>query len=495
MVAVARRVLDWTWYPTLLAIAFVLEPYAHVDVPTSAGWRILFIAVGTGIVLTLLGRVALGRDRGAAAAGLAVMGLGMATSLDRILLVLAAIAIVAIEGILRARGRFKLAVPWRRVSSALNVLLAVLVVLELGRIVQFQASLPTVTVPAVWTAIDSTDRPDIYLVLLDGHGRSDVLARDFDLDTTDWGDTLSSLSFMESTASQANHVHTRFSLSVLFNGRPLAELGQQMDAPVDESVPIAALRHSSAAELLDHAGYQFTVVTSGYEHLSLRANGPYIDVGPRNELEQAMIDGTAFGQAIDGLTAGKVHAAYERIGREVDALIDLASTPGTMPRFTFVHIPAPHWPLVLQSDCSFRPVDQDTFGSPGRDYRAGDAEAIAAQRDQTICVDGMIEPALRHVVTADPNAIVILLSDHGTEELLDWTNPAEPGLGDRFANLFWARTPGQPALFPDDVTLVNVLPILFNAYLGTQLPLHPNDLWFGPTVGVDAFSRYVPPAP
>ena len=85
---------------------------------------------------------------------------------------------------------------------------------------------------------------------------------------------------------------------------------------------------------------------------------------------------------------------------------------------------------------------------------------------------------------------MIVLSDHGPEELLDWNAPAEPGLGDRFANLFWARTPGQPGLFPDDVTLVNVLPILFNAYLGTQLPLRPNALWFGPTIGVDRFSVY-----
>ena len=90
---------------------------------------------------------------------------------------------------------------------------------------------------------------------------------------------------------------------------------------------------------------------------------------------------------------------------------------------------------------------------------------------------------------------MLLLSDHGPEELLDWRAPDEPGLGDRFANLFWARTPGHPDLFPDDVTLVNVLPILFNAYLGTDLPLHPNDLWYGPAQNLDRFVPYVPAAP
>jgi len=107
----------------------------------------------------------------------------------------------------------------------------------------------------------------------------------------------------------------------------------------------------------------------------------------------------------------------------------------------------------------------------------------------------MITDALKHIVAAKPSAVVVLLSDHGPEELLDWNAPSEPGLGDRFANLFWARTPGFASLFPDDITLVNVLPMLFNAYLGTDIPLHGNDLWFGPTVGVDTFSRYVPAAP
>ena len=35
-------------------------------------------------------------------------------------------------------------------------------------------------------------------------------------------------------------------------------------------------------------------------------------------------------------------------------------------------------------------------------------------------------------------------------------------------------------IFPEDITLVNVLPILFNAYLGTDMPIRPDETWFGP---------------
>jgi hypothetical protein len=76
--------------------------------------------------------------------------------------------------------------------------------------------------------------------------------------------------------------------------------------------------------------------------------------------------------------------------------------------------------------------------------------------------------------------VVIVFSDHGPQTLLSYADPDDRGIETRLANLFAARTPGRPRLFPDDVTLVNVLPILFNGYLGTNLPLQPDATYFGP---------------
>ena len=38
----------------------------------------------------------------------------------------------------------------------------------------------------------------------------------------------------------------------------------------------------------------------------------------------------------------------------------------------------------------------------------------------------------------------------------------------RFANLVAVRSPGAPALMPDDVELVNVYRLLLNRYVGTS---------------------------
>ena len=74
------------------------------------------------------------------------------------------------------------------------------------------------------------------------------------------------------------------------------------------------------------------------------------------------------------------------------------------------------------------------------------------------------------------------MSDHGPDARLDWWRPADEGMRERLANFVALRTPGQAGLLPDDVTLINVLPRLFNAYLGTNLALldGSNVLWLRP---------------
>jgi hypothetical protein len=480
--SVLTSLVRWTWYPTILAVVFVLEPYANVDIPAAAGGRALLVAVALGLLLTVLGRAVLGPDRGGAAAALGVVGLAAATSTERVLLVVAGIVLIGVERLLRARGRFTINIPWPRISQTLNAVLTVMLVLQLGRAISFQASGPGVPVAAA--------RPDIYLVLLDGHGRDDVMARDYGYDMTPFLSSLEGLGFDVSGDSHANHVLTRFSLAVLLNGRPLSELGQDMSAAADERLAYAALESNSVEQLLEDAGYQTTVVASGFEHLALRGADRYIDVGPRNELEESLISSTAIGGLIDQVTGGLVPAMHQRTLAEVDELAALAGETSTQPQFVLVHLPTPHWPIALNEDCSLRPTDAYSLGAIGRDNHPGDATAVQLVADQTRCVDNLVEPVLRDLVQRDPGAVVIVFSDHGPEELLDWRQPGEPGLGDRFANLFLARTPDHPNLFPNDVTLVNVMPILLNAYLGTDLPLHPNDLYYGPAQNLDHFVSY-----
>jgi len=86
---------------------------------------------------------------------------------------------------------------------------------------------------------------------------------------------------------------------------------------------------------------------------------------------------------------------------------------------------------------------------------------------------------------ASSSAVVIVFSDHGPETRLNWFAPEPEPIRERIANLFAARTPGHPGLFPDDITLVNVLPDLFRPYFGVDLGQQPNTSFFKmPGVGL-----------
>jgi hypothetical protein len=477
-------------YPTLIALVSVLDRLVIDGVEPVAATRILVVAITVGIMASLLARMTLGDPRGGPVAAVIVMALVAATTPLKALAFLLALALLLTEWAWSRRKRLRLTIPWPSINRALNWVLVVLLVMVVGRGIIGSVQRPLMALPTAWTTHAAADSPDIFVILADGHGSADVMHDGYGYDLAELRSTLSAQGFHESPSSHANHSRTRYSLAVLLNGRPLAELGQDMKAPVNESIVSAALHDLSAIRLLQNAGYHATVIGSGYEQVGLRDVGHFIDVGPRNEFEQAFLTSTALGMVIDQLSGGSYEAARTRTLAEIEQFDELMARPDPGPRFVFLHLPAPHWPFVFEADCSARPVDGSSPGGIGRAFNAGNSDTVRAFRDQTACVDHLMSTTVRSVVERDPGAVILVMSDHGPEERLDWWHPAEPGIGDRMANLFWARTPGRPQLFPNDITLVNVMPILFNAYLGTDLPLHANDLWFGPPVGVNRFIPY-----
>ena len=292
-----RLLTGWAWYPTCLALLFVIDPFTTIDLDPRSGMRLILSAVLFGVLITAVARRVAGPHRGGALAAIVVMAAVAGTTVPALLAFAAAIALLLLHGALAHRGAMKAVIPWPRVNEALNILVAIVLVLQVGRVVQFRLDAPVVAIPTAWSAARTTaGPPDVFVLLADGHGRRDVLARDYGFRMAPLVQTLSTLGFEESPRSMANHVLTRFSLSVLFNGRPLAELGQDMTRPVNERLPFALLEASVTDSLLRTVGYESVVISSGFEHLGMRRADDFIDVGPRNELEQAILARTAVGQ-------------------------------------------------------------------------------------------------------------------------------------------------------------------------------------------------------
>jgi hypothetical protein len=474
------------WYPVLAAVAFVAAPLSSWDIPIADAIRPLAVALAIAVPIVIVFGLSLGRDRGAALSLVLIAAAAVGTTPQRAFILIVAGLAIMVDFYLDRRGRPPLRLPWPSITRLLSLITVVVVVLQLLTGIVLRIDEPVAADPSTRVARSPSGTPDIYVLLVDGHGRSDVLQRTYGQDESAFERQMIELGFVAAPASRANHTTTLYSLSVLLNGRPLRELGQDMSQAADESVPPAAIRRSSMFALARGVGYDVVALESGYSQLRFAGADVAIDVGPLNEFEETQLAHSALGMLIDGDQRIALGARGDRVIRQFDEIKRLAAESGVQPRLVFAHVPSPHAPYVLDSDCRVDTGVERTLRAlrePGA-YEQTRAEAL---REQTTCVDLLILDAARSIATSDPSAVILVLSDHGPSLPVTAT---EAEVGDRLANLFFARTPNLADPFPQDVTLVNAFPILFNALWGTGLQLNPNDVFVGPSGANPGFRLY-----
>jgi len=118
----------------------------------------------------------------------------------------------------------------------------------------------------------------------------------------------------------------------------------------------------------------------------------------------------------------------------------------------------------------------DAPGARGLD-RAGSLDRVF---DQAAYIGTLTTQTLRRLATADGGPpVVVVFSDHGPGTGFNFADPLASDLDERSSNFLATLTPGRPGLFAERTTLVNVLPILLDAYLGTTTPRSPDGtyLW------------------
>lgn len=479
------------WYPVAFSVAFVINQLADDGIAVQAAIRTLIVAVLVTAAIVLTGRRLMGHaDRGTLF-GLAAIFVLLGGD-EPVWLVMAGAITVVILIDLRAARTGGRAVPWSPIRSGLRALGVILIVLVTLPLLGSPTAWPSGPQPAPSDAATSA-RPDIFMLLLDGFGRSDVLAASYGHDARPFVADLEARGFSVSAHSRSNYPTTGLALTSMLNAVPLAELGF-VDANQLEARHIhPKLDANRGFEILAGVGYETVAFSSSYELVSLRSANRFVDTGELNELEIGLAESTILEPLIDALTGDlKSSQIRARAMAMVPAVRSFALEASDRPRFVFVHFPLPHPPFVVDSDC--RPIrgGESLFvlGSDGipRKSVSRQAEEIRLTAGQVSCSQRLAIDMIDGILAgAGPDTVVVVFSDHGPETRLDRSDPQSDAIHERLANLFAARTPGHPGLFPDDITLVNVLPHLFGAYLDVDLPEQPDTVYFGmPGVGLVA---------
>jgi hypothetical protein len=314
--------------------------------------------------------------------------------------------------------------------------------------------------------------------MLDGYPRAEAVRRLVGHDNRPFLAELERRGFDVATESRSNYGATMLSLASMLNMAYLDEIPSLRPALSLQTERQPAFRdvtndNAVFAYVRQH-GYQVVVSASGFEEASVRRSDVFLDGGQLNEFEVVLARLTALEPWIETIAPDFVGAQHRsRVLSNFAHLREVAAAPSDAPRFVFAHVPSPHAPIVF---------DANGGGYPARFFRmyeyVTDTEAdrvLLAERYR-----GQIEYTNRLVLetidaiqaSSSRPAVILIFSDHGSLTKLDDDDAL--GLRERVTNFFAAATPAVDGAFPDDISLVNVFPRLFNMYFGAGIPERPN---------------------
>ena len=320
------------------------------------------------------------------------------------------------------------------------------------------------------------DDPDIYLVLLDGHTRADVMRDVFDRDIADFSGALEADGFAIADRSRSNYTNTSETLSSMFSAAHLrdmptmAKLLAGTEARPPGGVVREAINDNPTLDLLHDRGYETEAIVSGWEQVTMREADRLVDTGQINEFEIGILRRSLVGHALEAFAPDFVSAQQrDRIAGVLRSLEAAPSRPGARPRFVFAHVPSPHPPWVYHEDGSPRTVVNldSIYGETPASMGLDDNELKVGYRGQVVDIEGRLLDALggldAAIAARGRPAVTIIFSDHGT-----WIGADGGDIRLRFKNLLAVRSTGAPIPVDENQTLVNLWPTVFGALFGTD---------------------------
>jgi len=494
-------------YPVAFPIAFLINIWSGTNADPNDVVRSLLIVVAVALALSFVAGLIAGRTRGGLAASAILAGLlAPASSAAGPALIVVGLLVLG-EGAIHRGRPIKRGPLIDRVMVGLATILLVAVgikVVSEGSLARGIADLQLdwQSRPPAGSAVGDdavTDAqetgPDIVMIMLDGYP-GDAAARlaaesgsPYDPDA--FPDALTSLGFNVQRNSHSNYLLTPMTLASVLDMRHLVDVPELVDAGRDAAGGRGFRRLADAGEafdiLHDH-GYELVWVDGGFSHIEIRRVDRWVDPGMPTELEVRLLGTTFAGTTVTNLAPDLLSSLHRN--RVLTTIADaprLIDEPHHQPRFLFVHVPSPHAPWVFGPQGEPRTEGLASFYMDPVGVRDIDRpEAIRRVFDQASYVAGQTLDAVEELLERPDPPVVIIFSDHGPGTEIDFNEPAKTDLVERSSNFFAAYTPGQPDLFDEFTTPVNIFPTLFDGYFGLDAPRQPDTIyaWSGPEINL-----------
>ena len=483
-------------FPILFAYSWVVGIFALSSSPLPHLWRPLIIALAFTSVIVFAGVVlARGTPKAQLIAGCVALSLLGAWPFVAAMVVIGAWRF-GVDRLRRRQARRAVdesATPQvLRIANGFSWILAVVTSVNVVLSGGLGLRLPAASAQVL---AGSEDHPNIYLVLLDGYPRADTLLRDFNFDNGSFLAALGARGFDVAGESRSNYTKTLMTLASVLNMDYTSSL-ERLTPPGDSAAAqarqlSAAINDSSSVATLRSLGYEVVASGSAFGEVALMSADVYLESGGLTQFEHQIARFTWLASVVDTVAPQWMPEEHRQSVRTAFAnWQSVAEQRSDQPRFMLTHVLSPHAPFVFTEDGSPHPVQEcfpeqcalwDTeMQATGLTH----AEISAGFTSQLVYLNGLILDTADAVIAADPDAVIVFFSDHGIRYDADDRD-------EFFRNFLASRTPGHAALFPEDASPVNILPLVLNTYSRSDLPMRSYEGWWSAEKPLD-IERYWP---
>jgi len=319
----------------------------------------------------------------------------------------------------------------------------------------------------------STALPDVYYIILDGHGRSDTIEREFGYDNSAFLEALRKQGFYVAACSTSNYSNTIMSMTSSLNMNYLSVLGKGFVAGnQDDSEAVNLIKNNAVRQYFHQLGYAFVSFQSDFPFLNFTNSNVYIPFSGQKSIqpfELLLIQQTpaiyinAIAKIAGDQFLPETMAKKERYNHTLFMLDELTRLPTSVqsPKFVYAHLIIPHVPYI--------------FGPNGEFNGGENLPDVPGYPDQVQYIDSRIPKIVQEIISRSKTPpVIIIQGDHGFYET--------GGVQKRMPILNAYYFPGansKKLLYPT-ITPVNTFRAVFNTYFNGQFDLLPDQNYYSP---------------
>jgi hypothetical protein len=317
--------------------------------------------------------------------------------------------------------------------------------------------------------------PDIYVIVLDGYARQDVLAKYYRFDNSEFLNGLKQHGFTVSTDSRSNYYWTFLSLASILNMDYLDALAGGPVSQSSESLALFydAVRRNAVGQFLKERGYATVHFQTTW---GATLENPYADVQVpchrsifTNEFHRVLAEASWL-KILQSRISADVAECYLS---NLDGLARMGAKPG--PKFVFAHFLPPHHPYIFDRAGN---ILRNANLSNQFEYQRRLWDDKTKYLNQLVYMNERIMEAVKQITaTSARPPIIVILSDHGP--FLERGVSLQERHRARFSTLLALLLPDAPPdLLPDSSSSVNLFRRLLNHYFEAGLQPRPDRYYY-----------------